>query len=309
MSTSNKNVLIVGGSGFIGRNISEYLKKLGYRVGILTIIAEDAEPGFEYIVRDAYEITDFDEMIAGYDVVINAISLINPTNYKEKYREAYAKDIELNIRLSESIAKTDKKYIFISSAGAIYGNTPSSQLNEDSCCRPINFYGSLKLSIENMCHVFNTMTGRIQFISVRIANAFGPYQNYQRGVGFIDAAVKAALNHQTLYVYGDGSIVRDYIYTTDICYLIEKIIADNNTHEIYNISTNVGASQNDIIEIIRGHGLDLSVVHTDKRVGDIARAVVSNEIVRKEYGFSPMSLSDSIAEYIRYLQAEGERNN
>lgn len=301
-----KKVLIIGGSGFIGKNLARYLTEKDYYVGVYDLSEEAIEYCSQYYCGDAYLDDNIFNILHEYDIVINALSLINPSNHIEKCLISYQKDTSFNLKLMSTIRDLKNKYFFISSGGAIYGNTASEIQSENSLCKPINFYGSVKLAIEEICHVNNYMINETRFISLRIANAFGPYQNYTKGVGFIDAAIKCALTGKTLKVYGDGSIVRDYIYITDICYIIEKIVSSDNLYEIYNISTGIGTSQNEIIKQIIEQGYDLNVQNIDSRLGDIKSSIIDNTLIRKEYNFKPLSISSAIRSYIEYLKPQYE---
>ena len=82
---------------------------------------------------------------------------------------------------------------------------------------------------------------------------------------------------------GYGSIVCGYIYISDICSLMEKIISEDNRFEIHNFSTSVDANQNGIIQIILSCGLHLEVVYDVKRRVDVKCAVISSASVKEKY--------------------------
>ena len=82
-------------------------------------------------------------------------------------------------------------------------------------------------------------------IIARISNPYGPGQDFNKGVGFIDAALKKTLNHEQIEIWGDGSVVRDYIYIEDVCEMIGSLINYDGNEEVFNVSSNQGISLND----------------------------------------------------------------
>lgn len=299
----NKNILVVGGNGFIGSNLAKYCCQKGYCVSIYDrVVSNPNEEGIQCIQGDAYNDVELISLVKKFDIVINAVSLISPATQLQTLDNGYSQDIELNIKLMQALLYSDVKYIFISSAGAIYGDTPANELNENTVTHPINFYGSCKLCIESICHVMNNIAGKSKYIAVRISNAFGPGQNYKRGVGFIDAAVKCAITGDILKIYGDGETIRDYIYIDDICYLMEKIIIHSGQEEIFNISTGIGYTQNDIISIIEKQGYKVRKEYIEYRIGDIKKAVICNSLVKSLFNYTPQKIDDSITDFIRYIK-------
>ena len=94
-------------------------------------------------------------------------------------------------------------------------------------------------------------------IIARISNPYGPGQDFNKGVGFIDAALKKTLNHEQIEIWGDGSVVRDYIYIEDVCEMIGSLINYDGNEEVFNVSSNQGISLNDVISKMKEYGLAL----------------------------------------------------
>ena len=120
-----------------------------------------------------------------------------------------------SIRLFSYLLGTKKKLIFLSSGGTVYGNQKIQPIKEDVMALPINHYGNVKLCIENTMRVFNTQMHSKMLIA-RISNPYGPGQDFNKGVGFIDAAIKKAMLGDVLEIWGNGDTVRDYIYIDDV---------------------------------------------------------------------------------------------
>jgi UDP-glucose 4-epimerase len=136
---------------------------------------------------------------------------------------------------------------------------------------------------------------------VRIANPYGPGQDFTRGVGFIDAALKNTINGQPITIWGDGENVRDYIYIDDVCGMIFKLLEYNGENDTFNISTGVGTSQNEIVEILRCIGLEPRVVYVESRSVDVNRIILDNSRILDVVNKQPMRLEDGVSIYRDYL--------
>lgn len=115
--------------------------------------------------------------------------------------KGYGRDFLQTVKLCGLLAEQKANMIFLSSGGTVYGVQESQPIKETALPVPINHYGSLKLCIENVIRTFNTQRHTKMRIA-RISNPFGPGQDYQKGVGFVDAAVKKMIRGEELR-YGE----------------------------------------------------------------------------------------------------------
>lgn len=89
--------------------------------------------------------------------------------------------------------KKNIRVIFLSSGGTVYGIQDEQPIVENAIASPINHYGAVKLCIETVIKTFNKQL-HTKMIIARISNPYGPGQDYNKGVGFIDAALKKVSN-------------------------------------------------------------------------------------------------------------------
>lgn len=213
----------------------------------------------------------------------------------------YEKEFIQTVRLLKKAAENRQKLIFLSSGGTVYGQTDGMPISEDTCCRPINHYGSLKVCIESVMHAF--IADQADFIIARLANPYGPGQDYKKGVGFIDAAIKHALYKEPLEIWGDGDNVRDYIYIDDACRMLCDLITYEGTKRVFNISTGVGVTQKAILSLVRSMVGEVTPVFKPKRPVDVKRIVLDNSQYTQTFDFTPRTLQDGILQYVTLLKA------
>lgn len=291
-------VLILGGNGFIGKNLAEYLLNKNIEVYSFDYVhPQQKRSEITYLQGDFFNDDTLKEILKGKDVVYHAISTINPGNSNELYMQGYSKDFLQTIKLCQYMEITRGKLIFLSSGGTVYGNQFHLPITEEVTPHPINHYGNLKLCIENTMLTF-AYQNKLNAVVARISNPYGPGQDYRKGVGFIDATIKNAIEGKTLEVWGNGTNIRDYIYITDVCKMLTTLSLDTeNSGSIINISSGNGTSMNEIIEIVKKHENSLNVVYRNARSVDLNTIILDNSKIMKVYHDKLIDIEEGISKY------------
>lgn len=297
-----KNVLILGGNGFIGKNLAEQLVRQGEAVTCFDLNPpQESIDKVRYIQGSFWDENKLEEITDHIDVVFHAVSSINPGTSNQKYMQGYSMDFIHTIKLCEIIKKKNIKMIFLSSGGTIYGSQVIQPIKEDAPAYPINHYGNVKLCMENTMRIFNRQNGTAIKIA-RIANPYGDGQNFEKGVGFIDAVLKNGLNHSTVEVYGNGEIIRDYIYIKDVCKMLCAIMDYQGTEEIFNLSSGIGTSQKQIIEFAKVWMPGLKIRYLNSRPIDVDKIVLDNAKIRTICNITPIPLFNGMHLYYQNLE-------
>lgn len=298
----NKKVLVIGGNGFIGLNL---LKRLAQRADLevssfdINYPTEKIE-GIEYVKGDFFDDNMLQNAIKGMDLIIHSLSTVNPGNSNERFMQGYGRDFIQTVKLCDMLIKQNSNMIFLSSGGTVYGVQEHQPIKETALPIPINHYGSVKLCIENVIRTFNTQLHTKMRIA-RISNPYGPGQDYKKGVGFIDAAIKKLIEKETLEIWGDGENIRDYIYIDDVCKMLETLIDYQGDEEVFNLSSNEGISQNQVVEVLKEIDKSLSVEYKDARSVDVKKIVLDNTKIKTIYHDEMVSFKDGIKAYYTFL--------
>lgn len=296
-----KKVLVLGGNGFIGRNLCAYLVKMGEEVYSFDMANPEVKnPDIHYIEGDFFDDYTLEHTLKGMDVVYHAICTLNPGNSNEKCLLGYERDFVQTAKLCSLIKDSNCRMIFLSSGGTVYGNQEIQPIKEDAVPVPINHYGNLKLCIENTIRTFNFQMKKNMLVA-RISNPYGPGQDYLKGVGFIDAALKRAIYGETIEVWGDGNIVRDYIFIDDVCRMLYALMNYKGETEVFNLSSNAGTSQNDVLHILKGLMPNISIQYTAARNVDAKKIILDNTKIKKVDSFELVAIEDGIKQYYQYI--------
>ena len=297
-----KKILVLGGNGFLGRNLCSYLAEKGEEVYSFDMsLPEHPDSRINYISGDFFDDYTLEHIVEGMDVIYHAICTLNPGNSNEKCIVGYERDFVQTAKLCSYIKDTNCRMIFFSSGGTVYGNQEIQPITENAVPVPINHYGNLKLCIENTMRTFNFQMKKNMLVA-RISNPYGPGQDYHKGVGFIDAAIKHAIAEEDIEIWGDGNNVRDYIYIEDLCKMLYALIDYHGDMEVFNLSSNTGASQNDIVEILKEISPDVKVIYKPGRSVDAKKIILDNTRIQTVCALEMMPLKEGIRRYYEYIR-------
>lgn len=299
-----KKVLIIGGAGFIGSNLSRHLIESNMEVYCFDMVRPERNiDGVKYICGDFFDDYTLEQVLDGIDYVVHALSTVNPGNSNEKYLQGYERDFIQTIKLCKMIMERKIRMIFLSSGGTVYGNQEIQPIDEDTLPRPINHYGNVKLCIENTIRTFNYQA-HTKILIARISNPYGPGQDFRKGVGFIDAALKKSINGEKIEIWGDGMNVRDYIHIDDVCRMMISLFSYQGEYDTFNISSNKGTSQRDIIQLLVKMGLQPQVEYLSARSVDAKKIILKNERIMQIHEMPLIPIGLGIENYYHWLCKE-----
>jgi UDP-glucose 4-epimerase len=292
-ASQNMRVLITGGTGRIARALAPHLRSLGYSVFVTDRSGPSGSvgdaAGCTVLHLDCFQTPELlGRHIREGDTVIHlacssdpAISQVDPSS-----------DVKTNLLgtlavLRESVARGAKRFVFASSGGTVYGPAIGrAAIREDAPLAPISMHGAMKSAAE--IYLRAAVRGADILLQVlRISNPYGLPSGTRRQ-GFIDVAIQTLRDGGKLTVWGDGSVVRDYVYISDLLSAFESALKNESSFTL-NIGSGVGAAINDIIELLSVH-FDL-VDRVDRLPGraiDVARNVLDISAARSALGWEPV---------------------
>lgn len=248
--------MVLGGGGFLGSNLCDSLLTSGYSVRIFDrpnlrrFRKFSAEEDVEWVEGDFANIEDVSHAVSGCDVIYHLVSTTLPQSSNDN--PVY--DVETNLvgtlnLLTHAHNEKIKKIIFISSGGTVYGVPENIPIKENHPSNPLCSYGITKLAIEKYLHLFYTLYG-LDYCILRLANPFGERQRLTGAQGAVAVFLDKASRGQSIEIWGDGSVVRDYIYVCDAIDAMVKAINYCGRERIFNVGSGKGHSLNDILDEI-----------------------------------------------------------
>ncbi len=266
-----QRVVVTGGSGFIGTHVTSRLREHGLEVVALNRSGEG--PGL--VRTDIRERGALESVLQQGDAVIHLANTSNPTT-SELNR---VRDVEENLvatlqLLDACVQRGVASFVLASSGGTVYGIPEVVPIPETHSTKPISSHGALKLAIEKYVQVYGAQLG-LKHVILRCANAYGPGQTGSQGQGIIGRAIVTALRDETLEIWGDGTVVRDFVYVEDVAAAILLGITTAGASGVINIGSGRGTSVNEIIDLVgRVTGRPLRVRYTPSRQFDVPANVL-----------------------------------
>lgn len=298
-------VLVLGGNGFIGSHLVDSLLEAGHSVRVFDRSPERFRPSLanvEYVTGlfgDAFSIA---EALAGVDVVYHLISTTLPGTSNLNPTADVEDNLIATVALLEQMVKTGvKRIVYLSSGGTVYGNPERNPVTEDHPLRPICSYGIVKVAVENYLFMFQQLYG-ISTIVVRPSNAYGPRQGHMGVQGIISTFLTKISEDEPLVVWGDGSIIRDYIYVTDLARIC-LIAGEADVSGVFNVGYGKGYTISNIIETIADVvGRKPVVRYEPARYFDVREVVLDITKIRKKFDWIPeISLFDGIKKQWQWI--------
>lgn len=304
--------IIFGGGGFIGSHIADKLLQAGHSLRIFERPRVPPYRGFrdgenvEWLTGDLLSLHDVTEAMRGVDAVFHLVSTTLPKNSNDD--PVY--DVQTNIVaslqiLNAMVSLNIPKIIFISSGGTVYGTPVSLPIDESHPTNPHVSYGITKLAIEKYLLLYERLHG-IKSIILRVSNPFGERQRVETAQGAVGVFISRALRGLPVEIWGDGSVVRDYIYVGDVADAFTKALSYSGQHSVFNVSTGSGLSLNQLIdELETVLGLSIQRIYLPGRPYDVPANILSNQLLRQKLGWSPMStLRDSLRRTANWMKSD-----
>ncbi|MED4130342.1 NAD-dependent epimerase/dehydratase family protein [Shouchella miscanthi] len=255
---NNKNVLITGGLGFIGKHLVNKLlqEKIFKNIFVLDrFSAQKKIPDFwsnkvEIIWDDLATIKEdkLNDLTDNVDVIYHLAgvsgaekSILNPIESLESNNLA-------SLNLLKSIGDKDIHLIY-SSSRLVYGETEKSKISEDHILEPKSIYGIHKQTVENYIKLYSNLNG-FNFTILRISNPYGPTLEYNVNYGIINLFINEALKGNEINLYGGGEQLRDYIYIDDLTEILAIIGDSYGINMTYNVGSGEVISLNGMVDKI-----------------------------------------------------------
>jgi UDP-glucose 4-epimerase len=197
-----------------------------------------------------------------------------------------------------------EKIVFMSSGGTVYGVPRSLPIDEDHPTFPISSYGIQKLTIEKYLHLAQRMHG-LDYCILRGANVYGPQQRLDIAQGAVAVFLDRTLRAKPIEIWGDGSVVRDYLYVEDLAGALVKAATYQGEPRIFNVGSGIGTSLNELVSTLRAvTGAKLDVQYSGARAVDVPANVLECARARRHLGWQPqVSLAEGVRRTYEWLRA------
>ncbi|MDD5458732.1 MAG: GDP-mannose 4,6-dehydratase [Phycisphaerae bacterium] len=258
----NKNILITGGLGFIGSNLAIGLVNAGANVTLLDAMISghggnlyNIEPIKKDVAVNFSDIRDENSMnylVRGKDYIFH---LAGQNDHVLSLTDPFP-DIDINIKGSAVLLEACKKFnkdvrlIYTGTRGE-YGSTVTLPVKEDASINPKGIYELSSLTAQKLFKIYND-NHKVKSVTLRLTNIYGERAQMQHHrFGVANWFVRMAIDNQTIKVFGDGSILRDFLYVQDtVDAILKSACCESAYGEVFNIGVDKPASFLELTKII-----------------------------------------------------------
>ena len=298
-------VLVLGGNGFIGSHLVDALHARGERIRVFDRFPNKYQPqkqGIDYRLGEFSDTAELAEALHDIDIVYHLISTSVPsTSNLDPVADIQGNLIATVQLLQQMVRLNVERIVYLSSGGTVYGNPAIDPVPESHPLNPICSYGVVKVAIENYLHMFSDLHG-LKPTVLRASNPFGPRQGHVGVQGVIPTFLKRLIDNDPLQIWGDGSVVRDYIFIDDLVTLC-LLACDSQAVGVFNAGSGSGSSLKDIVEtIVRASGRHPVVEYLPGRTFDVKKITLDMTKSREMFGWTPgVSIDDGIRQHWDWL--------
>jgi len=304
-------ILVTGAAGFIASHVADAYVNAGHEVVIVDDLSRGAKRNVNPKCR--FYLCDIRDREAVESIFLSEKpSVINHHAAQMDVRRGVREplfDAQVNILgslnlIEASIAHGVKRFIYIASAGAGYGEPRQMPVPEDHPINPITPYGISKHTVEHYLFTFQFLYG-LEYVVLRYGNVYGPRQNSQGEAGVFAIFAEQMLAGVQPVIYGDGSKLRDYVYISDV--VAANIAALNRgTNQIFNIGSGLATPDLQVFQIVRDLlGKKVEPKYVARRPGEIDNISLDISKAKSLLEWEPrVKLSEGARATVAYFQKE-----
>lgn len=308
MSKKYRKILITGGAGFIGSHLADTLIEDGFDV----LVVDNLSTGKKEFVNKKARFAKADINSREFGYILNRerptiIFHLAAQSSLTKSLKNPTEDLKANfLSVINLLRKTQdngvQKFIFASSA-AIYGETDSLPMKEDTPQNPSSPYGLAKLSCEYYIRYFY-LSKRLPYTILRYANVYGERQNTSSEGGVVGIFINKIINKQPVHIYGDGRQTRDFIHVSDVVSATKAVLKSDIVGE-FNVGTGKRTSIEELFDIMAGiSGAGSEKLYKPERAVEVRHNSLSYKRINKETRWKPkVNLKDGLNLTFKYFES------
>lgn len=299
-------ILVTGGAGFIGSNLSTKLVEDSHSVRIIddlsTGLKKNVPAGAELIIGSILDRTLVDSVIKDCDVVVHLAARGSVPRSIKNPRETHDVNATGTQIILESAAEVGCHVIY-SSSSSVYGLNALLPKDEEMVLKPTTPYAASKMAAEGLALSYAN-TYNFPVTVFRFFNVFGPRQRADHEyAAVIPKWIDSCIKNKNLTLFGDGNQTRDFTYIDTVVDLLSLSIKNTIIHpEPINLAFGNKISLNTVVELLRLKFPNLSVAHDNNRKGDILHSESNPKLLKSLFdGFNPMSFESAIEKTIDWM--------
>ena len=278
----NKNILITGAAGFIGRQLVNALEKLD--LGIFQIDDLSQEPLIEphkNLIKDS--VHNLKKEFFLDNNITSVVHLAAKKNVKDSFFNLNnsIENYEMTLKLFGACIESNVNDFYLASTCEIYG-FQKENLDESSIFKPHSPYAVSKVANEYLANVYMMLKENFKVTSLNFFNTYGPSEATD---AVIPNFISKAVNNEVIKIEGDGQQARDFTYIDDTINFLVNLMLSNKYYRSVNIGSGKDVSVNDLLDLVKIYFKDIKYEYVDQRPNEIKTFIADNSLIVKDFNF------------------------
>ncbi|WP_321419202.1 GDP-mannose 4,6-dehydratase [uncultured Methanomethylovorans sp.] len=307
------NILVTGGSGFIGRWVVKRLLEDDNRVWVLDDMSNGhlenlddlrANPNLNVTIGDIKDTALLSKLFSNnFDICIHLAASIIVQDSIDYPRKTFENDVVGTFNVLEEAKKTNTKFVFMSTCMVYDTASVGSAISELHPTKAASPYAGAKLAGENMVQSYYYAYG-LPTVIVRPFNTYGPYQKSTGEGGVVSIFIQKDLNGDVLNIYGNGTQTRDLMYVEDCAeFVVQAAYSDAGNGNILNAGLGEDITINDLAALVcKDAGRIKHVKHIHPQ-SEIPKLVCDYSKAKRVLGWEPKtSLKEGIEVFRQWMK-------
>jgi len=307
-------VLVTGGAGFIGSNLTEVLLKQGHLVRVLdnfltgkreNLIFDEAYSSLEIIEGDIRDLTVCQRATIDIEYVFHQAALPSVLRSVEDPLTSNSVNVEGTLNILLAARNAGVKRLIYASSSSVYGDTPTLPKHEEMPPNPLSPYALQKYIGEQYCRLFFQLYG-LEGVSLRYFNIFGPKQDPTSIYSaVIPRFIDALLEGRPPIIFGNGEQSRDFTYIDNV--VQANLLAMSAAHlngEAINIACGKRTSLNQLLNFLKEIvGSKVSPIYEEPRKGDVRHSLANIQKGKEILNYEPeVGIERELRKTVEYFQ-------
>lgn len=301
---AKETVLLLGGTGFIGKNVIDYILKneeySNYKIVVLSRnFQRDIDESIEYVTGDYADKSVLIRLFSKWNFtkVFHCATSTTPLTSSNNILSDINGNLIATIGLLDVMRDSGCKFIlYLSSGGAVYGEKNLQKISENDICEPLSSYGVVKLTIENYLRLYQKQYD-INYLILRISNPFGRFHTSEKQ-GVINVAIRRTLRNEKIEIWGDGMQSKDYIYVDDLIKIIFLLLKKEIVNKIFNVGSGESYQLNCILNTIKIYLPNIEVEYVESKTTDVKDFCLDISLVESFVDFKFTEFQEAIQQTI-----------
>lgn len=307
-------ILITGGAGFIGSNLSRIL--LDHEAIEEVRVLDDLSTGslrnldglaVNFIEDSILNFEGLKQAVEGVDSIVHLGAIPSVPRSIANPRASHDANTTGTLNVLEAAREVGVEHVIVASSSSVYGSNPKLPKNEQDYTRPLSPYAVSKLATESYALAYQQSYG-LKTLAFRFFNVYGPNQAADHAyAAVIPRFLDAVLDGKPAQVHGDGKQSRDFTYVDTVCAVIcQAVLKQVYSSEPINLAYGTNTTLLALLEQIETElGRPVERNHVAPRTGDVRASQADNALVREFFPeVQPVELKDGLARTMEWFHAE-----